>query len=148
MKFAVKSVVFICLMAIATTVHSQKGMGESEGMAEKGKIPELVPIKGVVEKIKKGPCTFAVGKSISGTHLIISTPEESVLNIHLGPTTRVYEFVANSKGGEIAIVAFRTKKLPKGHYIAKELVYNGDKLVLRDGYLKPFWARGNGREFW
>lgn len=148
MKSFFKSMVLICFLATYAMGHSQKGMGESEGVASKGEIPELVTLKGVVQEIKKGPCTYTAGKSVSGTHLIINTAQEVVLNVHLGPTKKVYEFVANSMNDEIEFIAFRTKKLPKDHYIAKELVYKDDELVLRDEYLRPFWANKRSKEFW
>nr|WP_298926113.1 hypothetical protein [uncultured Allomuricauda sp.] len=148
MKRVVKSVVLICLLSVFATGHSQKGMGESKGVASKGITPELVTLKGVIQEIKKGPCTYTTGKSTSGTHLIINTAHEVVLNVHLGPTKKVSEFVDNSINDEIEIIAFRTEKLPKDHYIAKELIYNDDELVLRDEYLRPFWANKRSKGFW
>lgn len=148
MKRVVKSVVLICLLGVFATGHSQKGMGESKGVASKGITPELVTLKGVIQEIKKGPCTYTTGKSTSGTHLIINTAHEVVLNVHLGPTKKVSEFVDNSINDEIEIIAFRTEKLPKDHYIAKELIYNDDELVLRDEYLRPFWADKRSKGFW
>ncbi len=148
MKQLFKSMVLICLMAAYTMGHSQKGMGESDGVARKGDIPELVTLKGVVQEIKKGPCTYTAGKSLSGTHLIINTAEEAILNVHLGPTKKVYQFVSNSKNNEIEIIGFRTKKLPKDHYVAKKITFDNSELVLRDEYLRPFWANKRSKEFW
>lgn len=148
MKQLLKSMVLICLMAAYTMGHSQKGMGESYGVTRKGDIPELITLKGVVQEIKKGPCTYTTGKSVSGTHLIVNTTQEVVLNVHLGPTKKVSEFVDNSINDEIEIIAFRTEKLPKDHYIAKELIYNDDEFVLRDEYLRPFWANKRSKGFW
>ncbi|WP_190808827.1 hypothetical protein [Flagellimonas sp. S3867] len=142
-----KSMVLICMMSVFTVAHSQKGMGESEGLSSKGTKAELVTLKGTVKEIKKGPCTFTTGKSTSGTHLLV-TSNGTMFNVHLGPTKKVYNFVADSDGDQIEIVAFRTVKLPKDHYIAKELVYNGNELVLRDKNLKPFWAKNRGQGVW
>ncbi|WP_420601899.1 hypothetical protein [Flagellimonas sp.] len=140
-----KFMVLIWVMVFCTTAYSQKGMGESDGLASQKAIPDFVTLKGTVQEIKRGPCTFTVGKSISGTHLLIKS-DEAVFNVHLGPTTKIYNFVSDSKDSEVEVTVFRTKKLPNNHYIAKELVYNKDTLMLRDGYLKPFWANRKGKE--
>ncbi|MGW9686375.1 hypothetical protein [Flagellimonas sp. 2504JD1-5] len=142
-----KSVLLICSISIITTVHSQKGMGELEGVSRNGSKYELVTLKGTVTEIKKESCKYTTGKSLSGTHLIMNS-NDTILNIHLGPTNKVHNFVIDSKGDQIQIVAFRTKKLPKGHFIAKELDYNNSHLELRDKNLKPFWATNRGRKRW
>nr|WP_298789920.1 hypothetical protein [uncultured Allomuricauda sp.] len=147
MKNYIKSVVFICFISVFTIAHSQKGMGESEGLSSKGTKAELVTLKGTIEEIKKGPCALTTGKSVSGTHLLIIS-KGTTLNVHLGPTKKVYNFIADADGDQIEIIAFRTEKLPKDHYLAKELVYKGNELVLRDENLKPFWAKNRGRVVW
>lgn len=148
MKSFIKLALFISILAVCTMGYAQKGMGESKGVAEKGDIPELITFKGKVYDIKSGPCTYTVGKAVSGTHLKIRNDYKVFIDVHLGPTSKVSEFVANSKGKKIKVVVFRTDKLPDDHYIAKEIEFDGNKLVLRDGYLKPFWANKRGKEFW
>ncbi|TAI48916.1 hypothetical protein [Flagellimonas allohymeniacidonis] len=142
---------FLFLVALAgplTTLNAQKGMGESEGIAKTGEIPEMQTISGLVTEIKKGPCTYTVGKSVSGTHLMVQTEDDVVLNIHLGPTAKIFDFIEDAKGHHLEAIVFTTEKLPENHFIAKEVTYNENKLVLRNGYLKPFWAHKKGREYW
>lgn len=130
------------------TGYSQKGVGESEGMSRQRLNPEIVELNGTVKQVEVGPCKYTTGRSISGTHLMIEEDKGRVLNIHLGPTSEVSGFVTGIEGDAVKIIAFRTNKLPEGHYIAKELVNNGNKIILRDDTLRPFWAGRSGRENW
>lgn len=126
--------IFITMAAVA-----QKGAGDATGISKQGLNPELVELKGVVQSIKSGPCENTKGKSTLGTHMMVETSGE-VLNIHLGPTTEVADFVANAEGEEVVVTAFQTDKLPSDHYIAKEFILRGKTYELRDDNLKPEWA--------
>lgn len=144
----VKSLFVLALSGTFTTLTAQKGMGETEGIAKGNEIPTLQTISGLVTEVKTGPCTYTTGKSTSGTHVMVQTADDAILNIHLGPTARIFDFIEEAEGHQLEAVVFRTEKLPKNHFIAKELEYNGNKLVLRNGYLKPFWAHKGRKEFW
>lgn len=148
MKNFIKLTLFISILMVFSFGYGQKGTGESKGVAKQADIPELITFEGTVYDIKSGPCTYTVGKAVSGTHLKIRTDYKVFIDVHLGPTSKVNKFVANSKGKNIKVIVFRTERLPKDHYIAKEIELDGNKLVLRDGYLKPFWANKRGKELW
>ncbi|SHG27844.1 hypothetical protein [Flagellimonas flava] len=135
------------LVLTSMTSHAQKGAGEQQGVASSDQFPELIEINGVVSAIRTGPCEFTNGKSNSGTHLMVSS-KDVIYNVHLGPTSQVKNFVAESENRTIQIVVFRTNKLPADHYIAQKILFEGNELVLRDGYLKPFWADRNCRSVW
>lgn len=138
---------FLCLLMAWVTVYGQKGIGENKGLAQTNDFPELVQIEGIVKEIKTGPCPLTSGKSKSGTHVMVVSGD-SVLNVHLGPTNRVENFIAKSEDLELKATVFRTEKLPKDHYIAQKIALGDKELVLRDGYLKPFWANRNCRAIW
>lgn len=147
MKSLVASIFLLGFLLVSFGGNAQKGMGDSNGMAKTDQLPELVSLVGTVMEIKTGPCKLSTGKSNSGTHIIVQS-ENELFNIHLGPTNQVKEFVSSSKGQRIEVMAFRTEKLPEDHYIAQKIAYGGNELVLRDGYLKPFWANRNCRAIW
>lgn len=125
--------------------YSQKGVGEKTGLSRQTVTPELIDLRGTVQNVENGPCKYTTGKSISGTHLLLKTTDDKLLNVHLGPTSEVSKYVGNLVGKEIEIKAFRTKKLPHDHYIAKELSNDGKNSVLRDETLRPIWAGRQAR---
>jgi predicted Fe-Mo cluster-binding NifX family protein len=67
--------------------------------------------------------------------------EGKTVNVHLGPAAAV-ESVAKelSRGKEVKVEAFRTKKLEKGHYIARSVTVGDRTVELRDKNLRPKWA--------
>ncbi|MEQ8471052.1 MAG: hypothetical protein RIC35_07700 [Marinoscillum sp.] len=141
-----KSVMLSGLLLLTMTGYSQKGVGESVGVSRQRLNTDVIELNGTVTRVEVEPCKYTTGKSVSSTHLMVETDNGTVLNIHLGSTTEVSEMVADIEGKEIRLMAFRTNKLPEGHYIGKELSYNGKEIVLRDEALKPFWAGKTGRE--
>lgn len=147
MKTLINSTFFSVAILIAFAGYAQKGSGEASGLSRQGVNPELVKLEGMIQAIEQGPCKYTTGKSTSGTHLILVTKDRT-LNIHLGPTSEVLDFVANSENAELSVTAFRTNRLPKDHYIAKEFVLNESNIVLRDDKLKPLWADRYGKEKW
>lgn len=148
MKATVKMLVFVSMLATITG-YAQKGIGERNGVAEEAIPVALVEMNGTVEKVHEGPCTYTAGNSVSGIHLTVSTENQETANIHLGPTWAISVWVEGMEhGDQVKLVVFRTEKLPKGHFIAKELEWDGQRAQLRDGYLKPFWAGRYGKEAW
>lgn len=137
--------IFLAAISMTIVTYAQKGTGETTGISHQRLTPALVELEGDIQSIESGPCKYTTGKSISGTHLIIKTTDK-MLNIHLGPTSEVYDLVAGSEGEYLILTAFRTDKLPENHFIAQELNIQGENLVLRDENLKPMWAGKYGRE--
>lgn len=131
-----------CLVAIAA--YSQKGTGKNNGVSRQQVNTELIKMEGTIEKIESGPCSYTTGKSIEGTHLSVKT-KETVVNIHLGPTSEVSKLIVANEGDLIKMTVFKTDKLPKDQYIAKEVIINGKNTVLRDENLKPVWAGRKGK---
>lgn len=147
MKIFIKSFIILIACFITIVGYSQKGTGEANGVSRQGLDPELLKMEGVVEKVESGPCKYTTGRSVSGTHLIVQT-QDKLINVHLGPASDVSQLVSVTAGNPIAMIVFRTDKLPKDEYIAKEVKVNGKSIVLRDERLKPVWAGGNRKEKW
>lgn len=131
--------------ALASEVYAQKGMGEKSGMARKAVKPEIVSLSGEVLEVHTGPCKMTTGRARLGTHFMLRMPEGTPLNIHLGPAVAV-DFAAEklSVGAKVTVNAFRTKKMPKNHFVAQSLELNGATLQLRDENLRPVWAARRG----
>lgn len=146
LKFAL----FISFCLVAFTSYSQKGTGDKNGVSRQQLNPELLKMEGTIEKVESGPCKYTTGKSIKGTHLMVKT-EDGLVNIHLGPMTEVSKLLSANEGDQIKITVFKTDKLPKDQFIAKEIILNEEHIVLRDENLKPVWSgkktkgKGKGR---
>jgi len=127
----------------ATGALSQKGVGETTGIAQSNQSVNLESVSGTVLEMKNGPCENTSGKSIEGAHLILSTDSSDVLNLHLGPAdARVIKNLLSQVkiGSKIEAVTFRTTRLPSGQWIAKSVRVEGmDSIVLRDEDLRPTW---------
>ncbi len=145
MKSFIKSVILLTLLVTTIVGYSQKGTGENKGVSRQELNSELLELEGTIETIESGPCKYTTGKSVSGTHLIIKLQMET-LNIHLGPTAEVSRYFNGTEGEYIAMIVFRTNKLPEDHYIAKEIILNGQSIVLRDEDLRPVWAGNTGKK--
>ncbi len=142
-----KSLVVIALV-VCCTAYAQRGIGEHKGIA-KGEIPvDLVELDGVVQNVKEELCSHVLGKSVSGMHLTVMTTTQEEVTIHLGPVWAVSIWTEGIHDQNVKLVVFRTAKLPQNHFIAKELEWDGQKAVFRDGYLKPFWADRHEPEIW
>jgi predicted Fe-Mo cluster-binding NifX family protein len=71
----------------------------------------------------------------------MKTGKEKEVNIHLGPTPAVDSLAKQlSCGQKVNVEAFRTKRLEKGHYIARSVTIGGKTIELRDKNLQPKWA--------
>ena len=133
---------------VCCTAYAQKGIGTPEGTTQNPIPIDLVEFTGVAQHVEEGPCPYVLGKSMSGMHLTLITAEEQEIDVHLGPVWAVSIWTEGIEGQTVKLVAFRTQKLPENHFIAKELEWDGQKAVFRDGYLKPFWANRHEREIW
>ncbi len=147
MKTFINSTLFLAAILVAFSGYAQKGTGEASGLSRQGANPELVELEGTIQTVEQGPCKYTTGKATAGTHLILVTNDQT-LNIHLGPSDEVLDYVADAENEALSLVAFRTERLPKNHYIAKELILNDQNIVLRDDNLKPSWAGRYGKEKW
>ncbi|MEQ8582831.1 MAG: hypothetical protein RIC30_12165 [Marinoscillum sp.] len=146
MKTFIQSVLFITFYAFALVGFAQKGAGDAQGVSSQGLNPELLEMEGTIERIASGPCKYTTGRAAAGTHLFVKT-QETLVNVHLGPSDKVFPLFTATEGDRIAMTLFRTDKLPPDEYIAKEVSINGKTTVLRDGSLKPMWA-GKHKEKW
>ena len=110
---------------------------------------ELVTLEGVVQSVEEAPCSYTTGTATTGMHLRVQRfSDGQLIQVHLGPVWAVSIWTEGILGQPAKLVAFRTNKLPERHFIAKELAWDGQKAVFRDGYLKPFWADRYGKEIW
>lgn len=110
---------------------------------------ELVELHGMALNLSEGLCDHTTEDPIYGMHLTVEIAEQQeVMYVHLGPVWAVSVWTEGIEGQPVKLTAFRTEKLPENHFIAKELEWDGQKAVFRDGYLKPFWANRYEREIW
>jgi hypothetical protein len=138
----------LLLLIWSFTAHAQRGMGDSEGVAQQILKPCLVHVSGRLQEIKTHPCENTTGKADLGTHLILKDNQDQELNIHLGPTPVLSKTVKRLKlGGKIELLGFRTDKLPLNQYVAKTLIFGSNIIQLRNSDLRPYWAgRGFSQE--
>jgi hypothetical protein len=128
----------------ASSAHAQKGMGEETGVARQATRPPTILLKGRVLTTKIGPCEQTTGAAEIGAHFMLKTAGDETLNIHLGPITAVAKIVEELREGRaVTVVAFRTSRMPGGHFVARSLTFEDRTIELRDASLRPLWARGN-----
>jgi hypothetical protein len=95
----------------AAATCSQRGMGDSTGVAQQGMLPELVSLSGKLAAIDTHPCDKTTGHGVVGTHLKLETDKGTALNIDLGWAPAVEPIVKQLLvGQEVQVVAFRTDK--------------------------------------
>jgi hypothetical protein len=129
----------------AASAFAQRGVGEPVGVAQQAVNPATVELAGTLSAIEIGPCKHTTGRAMIGTHLILKAADQKELNVHLGSANATKAFVNKLDIGKpVSIVAFRTEKMPIGHYVAKKVLAEDASLVLRDDTLRPTWAVGNG----
>jgi len=146
-----KLMALMAMAALAWTVtlteaDAQRGMGDPSGVGRQAEKPPLVSLSGKLAEIKTGPCEATTGRALQGTHLILEAADGRKLNVHLGPTNEVEDLVKKLSVGEtVAVTAFRTEKMPDGHYAAQAVTVEKTTVELRDAKtLRPTWA-GPGR---
>jgi hypothetical protein len=127
----------------ASEAFAQKGMGDQTGVARQAVKPEVVSLSGKITEVESGPCKATTGRSTVGTHVLLKAKGGKELNIHLGPQAEVADVAERLKVGErLAVKAFRTEKMPEGHYVAQVLKLGDETVELRDAALRPVWAGG------
>ena len=138
----------ITLIAVSSA-YGQRGRGETEGLARQGLQPEMVEITGTLDRAETGPCPRTTGRAYIGTHLFIKQDDGTMINLHVGSADAVKPFVDKLEVGQpIQATGFRTERLEKSHYVAKDITADGETLNVRADDLSPFWAqqRGDRRE--
>jgi hypothetical protein len=125
--------------------YAQRGMGDSTGLARQAVKPELVSLAGKLLAVETQPCDKTTGGGRVGTHIVLETKQGEKLNIHLG-WARAVEDIARrlTLGKKIEVMAFRTDKMPAGHFVAQSLRFEKRTVQLREQNLRPLWA-GGGR---
>ena len=131
----------LLLLIWSFTAQAQRGMGDSEGVAQQMLKPRLVRISGKLQEIKTHPCENTTGKADLGTHLILKDKQGRELNVHLGPASVLSKTVKRLKiGRKIELLGFRTDKMPPNQYVAQTLILGSNIIQLRDSGLRPYWA--------
>jgi len=127
----------------ASEAPAQRGMGDATGVARQAVEPEVVSLSGKITEVESGPCKLTTGRVGIGTHVLIETDEGNTLNVHLGPQAAVADVAGRLRVGKtLAVKAFRTDKMPEGHYVAQSLAIGDRTIVLRNAALQPVWAGG------
>ncbi len=142
----------IAAMVVATTcglfnsaAYAQRGVGEMTGIGQRAIKPEVISLSGEVQEVVTGPCANTTGRSPRGTHILLKTENEKVLNVHLGPADEVASLATDLEAGiAVTVRAFRTDQMEENHYVAQSLVYADQTVQLRDETLRPVWAGGRG----
>lgn len=137
----------LCVGAAGTpTALAQRGMGDWQGVARSGVEVERAELSGTMVKMISEPCKNTTGRSRIGTHLLLDTGAHEPKNVHLGPADVIESLVGElSPGTKITVDAFRTKKMPDGHYVARQLVVADREIALRQPCLRPVWAGNRSR---
>lgn len=140
-----KIIMFLWFSLLVLPVAAQKGTGIQTGVNRESTDPEIIEVSCIIKEILIGPCENTTGRSNSGTHLIVSTDNNTEPNIHLGPTNEVRFIVQDLFIGQnIKCKAFKTDKMADKDFVAIELETDGKFYLLRNSALQPIWA-GKGR---
>ncbi|MEM8506508.1 MAG: hypothetical protein AAF717_01710 [Bacteroidota bacterium] len=140
---------WVLIGLICFIVSAQEDVKTSERTMAFDLPVEMVELNGVALNLVEGLGLRHLDNLDLGMYLILKTPEtQEVIYINLGPAWAVSIWTEGIEGQPVKLIAFRTEKLPEHHFIAKELEWDGQKAVFRDGYLKPFWADRHEKEIW
>ena len=146
-KISVLAMSAVVLMAGAAL--AQRGAGEANGVARQGLNLPVVTVTGTVNEVKIGPCENTTGRSAVGAHLIVKAADNSVVNLHLGPSVSVDDVLKAVKAGTaISADTFRTDRMPQDAYVVRTITVGNQAIQLRDSTLRPRWAgsgMGNGQ---
>ena len=143
--FATLVVVALLAGVLTPPAYGQRGMGDPIGVARQITKPELATFSGEIVAVESKPCEETSGHGRVGTHILVKTEKGENLNVHLGWADAVVETAKQLVAGKkVEVTAFRTAKLPEGHYVAQTLKFDGKTVQLRDENLRPEWAGGAG----
>lgn len=136
------------VLATAPAALAQRGMGDEVGVARRAVDVQRVTLDGKVKEVIEEACKKTTGWSSLGTHFLLETDDEKVLNVHLGPAVVVGDLAKRLKPGQaVSVKGFRTEKMPGDEYVAIEVNIDGKTLTLRDEDLRPTWAGPQGKRF-
>ncbi|MBN2316205.1 MAG: hypothetical protein JXM79_19920 [Sedimentisphaerales bacterium] len=141
-------IAMMVLVANGPAVWGQRGMGDDEGVVRQAVETEKTTLEGTIKEIVIEKCEQTTGPFGTGIHLLLTTDEEKLYNVHLGPAVLIQDLVGSLETGQsVAVEAFRTEKMPADNFVAITLKWNGKTVRLRDENLRPTWAGGQGRFF-
>ena len=144
-KITLLAAIALLSSTLAPLAYAQKGMGEPTGVARRAVKPELTSFAGNIVAVVTEPCEKTTGRGVVGTHVLLRTKKGRQRNVHLGWSVAVEDIASRlTVGKKVGVTAFRTEKMPEGHYVAQSLEFDGNTVQLRDENLRPFWA-GRGR---
>ncbi|MEM1259646.1 MAG: hypothetical protein AAGC45_06990 [Bacteroidota bacterium] len=129
-------------------MHGQNPFQKDKEEATNYKIPQLIELNGVVERLYIDDCEFTFSESDFGLHLKVATNELQEVHVHLGPVWATSIWTEGIEGQAVHLVVFRYKHLGENEYVAKELHWDGHTAVLRDENLMPFWINGYNQGVW
>lgn len=136
--------VFVLTLPITSVAPAwPQGPGRG-GQAPRYDTSTEVTLRGTVETVKQVEDVMG-GRSLTGTHIILKTAQETV-EVHLGPTTFINEQkLTLSAGDAVEIVGSRVKVSGADAMIAREIRKGTQTVTLRDDKGMPKWSRGRGR---
>jgi len=110
--------------------------------------PQWVELNGVVEHVFIDDCEFPFAASDFGLHVKVATEEHQGIYVYLGPVWATSIWTEGIEGQAVHMVVFRYGHLPKNHYIAKAMHWEGHIAEFRDNNLMPFWVDGYNQGIW
>jgi hypothetical protein len=137
---------FLAVLGWTALAFGQRGMGQPRGVAQQTEKPTLQTLEGTVQKVLTEECKNTTGRYRIGTHFILKT-EAGERNVHLGPAAvSPVKTTADAlaEGQSVTVKAFRTSRMPAGHYNAQQIETDDQTLVLRNASLRPTWAGRRG----
>lgn len=119
--------------------HAQRTAGDSAGVS--GTSPPLVTLNGTVVGTEEYSRRQPMGRSSSGTHLLLQTAD-GLADLHLGPTTVLSELrEAVASGTDVTAKGFHIKTSPSGAYVATRVTVGEKTYHLRDpDTFRPRWS--------
>ena len=133
---------FLAVLGWTALAFGQRGMGQSRGVAQQAEKPAIQTLEGTVQKVITEECVNTTGRYRIGIHFLLKT-EGGERNVHLGPAAVSPVRTAAetlSEGQTVTVKAFRTDRMPKGHYNAQQIETSDQTLVLRNDTVRPAWA--------
>jgi len=135
------------VLAAAAATFAQRGMGDETGVVRGELDTQRVTLAGKINKVITEPCGKTTGRYPVGTHFLLKTEDGSVRNVHLGPAALVEDLAKRLESGRsVSVEAFRTEKMPDGHYVAITVEMDGETVELRGEDLRPTWAGSQARQ--
>ncbi|SDE57526.1 hypothetical protein [Rhodospira trueperi] len=133
----------LMVVAVPSSVQAQKGLGDTQGVARQGLALPVIDLSGVVGEVVTERCAMTTGRAAIGAHITLQTPDNTTLNVHLGPVAALPDLLDTLRPGEsVAVTAFRTEAMPADAYVARTVTVGDMHYALRDDTLRPNWQIG------